>query len=79
MRAACIGLCYRNDLKKLIAISVEAGRITHHNGLAYLGSVVAAMFAGLFNIYLSIYKALGVRNIHPNLWPSVFFDSIAEI
>lgn len=68
MRSACIGLCYRNELKKLIGVSVEAGRITHHNGLAYLGSVVSALFT-----------ALGVRNIHPNLWPSVFLDSVNQI
>ena len=79
MRAACIGLCFRNDLKKLIAVGVEAGRITHHNAIAYLGSVLSAMFTGLIDTFLNIFKALAIKNVHPNLWPSVFFDAIPTI
>jgi len=37
-------------MKKLIEVSLEASRITHHNGLAYLGGVVASLFAGIIRI-----------------------------
>jgi len=47
MRAACIGLFCREDVKKLIAIAIETGRITHHNPVGYLGAVVAAFFTHL--------------------------------
>jgi ADP-ribosylarginine hydrolase len=44
MRAACIGLYLYNDPYKLISVSIESGRITHHNPLGYLGALVAAFF-----------------------------------
>lgn len=47
MRAACIGLYFHNDIEKLIQISIETGRTTHHNPLGYLGSMVAAYFTAL--------------------------------
>jgi ADP-ribosylarginine hydrolase len=47
MRAACIGLLYFQDIKKLVKVSIETGRITHHNPLGYLGAVVAAYFTAL--------------------------------
>lgn len=44
MRAACIGLYFHKDIDKLVQVSIETGRITHHNPLGYLGSFVAALF-----------------------------------
>ena len=44
MRAACIGLYFWNDPQKLMKVSIETGRTTHHNPLGYLGSFVAALF-----------------------------------
>jgi len=43
MRSACIGLFF-DSIDKVVEVSLEAGRITHHNPIGYLGSVVAACF-----------------------------------
>jgi ADP-ribosylarginine hydrolase len=57
MRAACIGLYYWNDLSKLVEVSIETGRTTHHNPLGYLGALVAALFT-----------AFAIQNIPPREW-----------
>jgi ADP-ribosylarginine hydrolase len=57
MRAACIGLYFYNNMDKLIEVSIETGRTTHHNPLGYLGSFVAALFT-----------AFSIQNIPSNEW-----------
>ena len=47
MRSACIGLVFYDNIDKLIAVSIEAGRLTHHNPVAYLASVMSSYFTAL--------------------------------
>ena len=62
MRSACIGLFLSKDKEKLIGLSVEAGRITHHNPIGYLGSVISAYFT-----------ALALEKVSPELWVAHLF------
>ena len=55
MRSACIGLYLPRNVPKMIDLSIETGRMTHHNPLGYLGGVVSAYFT-----------ALAIRNVPPH-------------
>lgn len=62
MRSACIGLVFK-DLNKLVAVALESGRITHHNPIAYLGSVVSSCFT-----------FFALQKINPEIWGALLFE-----
>lgn len=63
MRSACIGLFYHKDPHLTIEMGIESGRMTHHNPIGYLGSMVASYFT-----YLAI------NGFHPYTWLSLLFN-----
>lgn len=64
MRSACIGLVF-DKLEKVVEVSVEAGRLTHHNPIGYLGSVVSSCFT-----YFAI------RGVDPLVWGALLFKDV---
>jgi ADP-ribosylglycohydrolase len=65
MRASCIGLLYykESDLDKLIAVSIESGRITHNSPIGYLGALA-----------VSFMISCAIRKVPYTLWPSQLLE-----
>ena len=60
MRCSCIGLAFHGikNREKLIKYSLEISRMTHNNGVGFLGGITAALFT-----------AFALEDIHIYKWP----------
>jgi len=60
MRTGCVGIFYpgRNNRKRLIALAIEASRITHNSAIGMLGGLVSALFT-----------AYSIERVPVNHWP----------
>lgn len=47
MRASCIGLVFKDDLDKLIEVSIESARITHNSATGILGALAVSYIISL--------------------------------
>ena len=69
MRTPCIGLAYhkKEDLHKLIQLSIESSRITHNSAIGYLGGMTSALFT-----------SLAIQNIKIKKWPFILVKMLED-
>lgn len=63
MRTSYIGIYFKDDIKKLLEMSILSSRLTHNYPLGFLGGMVTALFT-----------SFAIKNIEPWKWCDMLLD-----